>query len=96
MALPYLQGVKPQVVAHDVVILAHGSKTLHKVGHKSPWVSQVEELVSREGNGEVVLLCKPEHDVEHSAAGGLVGFEEHDVCLGMARRGRDQQLLVAL
>lgn len=96
VALPYLRGVKPQVVAHDVIVSSYGLEFLHKVSQEGVWVAQVDKLVSWQSDGEVVPLCEPEHDVQDGAAGCLVCFEEHDISLGMARHERHQQLLMDL
>lgn len=88
----YLRGVEAQVVAHDVVVLPLGLKTLHKIGDKTLRVTQVELLAGGEGSCEFVPLGEAEQDVEDGAAGSLVGLEEHDVGLGLAGRGGCQQL----
>lgn len=80
------------MVAHDVVVLHFVLKFLHKAGVESLRVTQVEALVSWEGDGEVMLLCEPKQDVQDGAAGSLVGLQEHDIGFGVTRSGSHQQL----
>lgn len=82
MSGAYLWFVEPHVVAHDVELNGSGtSVTFDPVSVEQQRVAQL--VAQRQGEAELMLVSEAVQHVEHRAAGRLVGFEEHDVGVGL-------------
>lgn len=80
--LTHLGLVEPHVVSHDVKLYCSGpSITFDPVGVEGQRVSQL--VPEWQSEAKVPFLSKAVQHVEHSAAGRLVGLQEHDVSVGV-------------
>lgn len=71
------------MVSHDVKLGYMGTPVpFDPLGYEGEWIAKL--VAHWEGEVQALLLTKAVQHVENGAAGCLMGFQEHDVCLGPA------------